>query len=383
MPRRGQRKPRPVVELDPDGMTAWMKRYLEWLRTKNYSERTVENRQSYLGFFIAWCEARSILRPQEVTKPILERYQRHLYHHRKPDGKPLSFRAQHSRLIPVRGYFKWLTRQHVLLSNPASELELPRLEHRLPKHVLTADEAERVLAQPDLREPLGVRDRALLEVLYSTGIRRMEVVGLSLYALDAERGTLLIRQGKGKKDRMVPIGERAIAWLEKYLYEVRPELVVGPDDGTLFLTNLGESFTPNRLTQLARNYVDAAEIGKRGACHLFRHTVATLMLEHGADIRYIQEMLGHADLSTTQIYTQVSIRKLKQVHDATHPGARLQRREHERAAREAAGPAADISPLAAVSGAELDAGDALETLHATLDTEARIEAAELDEGAPS
>jgi integrase/recombinase XerD len=381
MPRRGQRKPRPVVELDPDGMMAWMKRYLEWLRMKNYSERTVENRDSYLGFFISWCEARSLLRPQEVTKPILERYQRHLYHHRKPDGKPLSFRAQHSRLIPVRGYFKWLTRQNVLLSNPASELELPRLEHRLPKHVLTADEAERVLAQPDLREALGVRDRALLEVLYSTGIRRMEVVGLSLYALDAERGTLLIRQGKGKKDRMVPIGERAIAWLEKYLYEVRPELVVGLDDGTLFLTNLGESVTPNRLTQLVRNYVDAAEIGKRGACHLFRHTVATLMLEHGADIRYIQEMLGHVDLSTTQIYTQVSIRKLKQVHDATHPGARLQRRDREHAEREAADPAADISSLAASSsGAELDAGDALDTLHAMLDAEARIEAAELDEG---
>src|SRR5690349_9590926 len=98
---------------------------------------------------------------------------------------------------------------------------------------------------------------------------------------------------------MVPIGERAIAWLEKYLYQVRPELVVGPDEGTLFLTNLGESFTPNRLTQLVRNYVDAAELGKRGSCHLFRHTMATLMLEHGADIRYIQEMLGHVDLSTT------------------------------------------------------------------------------------
>jgi integrase/recombinase XerD len=371
MPRRGHKKPRPLLELDPEGLTAWMKRYLEWLRTKNYSERTVENRESYLGFFIAWSESRSILRPQEVTKPILESYQRHLYHHRKRDGKPLSFRAQHSRLVPVRAYFKWLTRQNVLLSNPASELELPRLEHRLPKHVLTVDEAERVLAQPDVREPLGVRDRVLLEVLYSTGIRRMEVVRLSLYALDAERGTLLIRQGKGRKDRMVPIGERAIRWLEKYLYEVRPALVVGADDGTLFLTNLGESFTPNRLTQLVRNYVDAADIGKRGACHLFRHTVATLMLEHGADIRYIQEMLGHADLSTTQIYTQVSIRKLKQVHDATHPGARLSRREHP--VRLAAEPAPDISPLAASSG------EALETLHAMLEAEARSEALELDD----
>jgi integrase/recombinase XerD len=380
MPRRGHKKQRPVVALDPEGLTAWMKRYLLWLRTKNYSERTVENREKYLGFLIAWCEARSVLRPQDVTKPILERYQRHLYHLRKADGKPLSFRAQHSRLIPVRGYFKWLTRQNVLLSNPASELELPRLEHRLPKHVLSVDEAERVLAQPDLREPLGVRDRAILETLYSTGIRRVEVIGLSLYALDAERGTLLIRQGKGKKDRMVPIGERAIRWLEKYLYEVRPELVVGPDEGTLFLTNVGESFTPNRLTQLVRHYIDAAELGKRGSCHLFRHTMATLMLEHGADIRYIQEMLGHVDLSTTQIYTQVSIRKLKQVHNATHPGARLQRREQ--AEREAAGARPDIPSLVASSGAQPAncGGDASDTLHAMLDAEARSEAALLDDG---
>ncbi len=118
---------------------------------------------------------------------------------------------------------------------------------------------------------------------------------------------------------MVPIGERAIAWVEKYRDDVRPELATGADDGTLFLTHLGEAFTPNRLTQLVREYVQAAEIGKSGSCHLFRHTMATLMLENGADIRYIQAILGHAELSTTQIYTQVSIRQLKAIHSATHP----------------------------------------------------------------
>jgi integrase/recombinase XerD len=155
--------------------------------------------------------------------------------------------------------------------------------------------------------------------LYSTGMRRMELIGLDLYDIDSERGTVMVRQGKGKKDRMVPIGERCVAWIDKYLSDVRPSLVVDVADRTLFLTNLGEAFTPNRLTQLVRNYVDAASIGKRGACHLFRHTMATLMLENGADIRFIQQMLGHADLSTTQIYTQVSIRQLKQIHTATHP----------------------------------------------------------------
>jgi integrase/recombinase XerD len=331
MPKKGARKPKPAVgdPSDADGLYAWMKRYLEALRVKNYSERTVENRESYLSFFIAWCEARSIARPQEVTKPILERYQRHLFHMRKDNGKPLSFRSQHSRLVPVRAYFKWLARQNVLLWNPASELELPRLERRLPKHVLTASEAELVLAQPDVREPMGVRDRAILEVLYSTGIRRMEVVHLSVYDLDAERGTLMVRQGKGKKDRMVPIGEPALAWLERYLNDVRPGLVVPPDDGTLFLTATGEELSPNRLTQLVREYVNQADTGKKGACHLFRHTMATLMLEGGADIRYIQEMLGHVELSTTQIYTQVSIRKLQAVHALTHPTAKLERRDRD------------------------------------------------------
>jgi integrase/recombinase XerD len=132
-----------------------------------------------------------------------------------------------------------------------------------------------------------------------------------------------VRQGKGKKDRMIPIGERAIRWIDRYVTEVRPGLVLEPDEVTLFLSNLGESFSPNRLTQMVREYVDAAQINKRGSCHLFRHTMATLMLENAADIRFIQQMLGHAELSTTQIYAHVSIRKLKEIHSATHP-ARLE-----------------------------------------------------------
>jgi integrase/recombinase XerD len=348
MPKKGARKPKVAVgdPNDPEGLYVWMKRFLEALRVKNYSPRTVENRESYLGFFIAWCEARSIGRPQEVTKPILERYQRHLFHLRKPDGKPLSFRAQYARLVPVRAYFKWLTRQNALLWNPASELELPRIERRLPRFVLSVVEAEQVLEQPNVNDAIGLRDRAIIEVLYSTGIRRMEVLNLSIYDLDTERGTLMVRQGKGKKDRMVPIGERAIAWLERYLGDARPGLVVPPDDGTLFLGATGEELSPNRLTQLVRGYVDAAELGKRGSCHLFRHTMATLMLENGADIRYIQEMLGHAELSTTQIYTQVSIRRLKQVHTLTHPGAKLGSRDDGDGVAEAAAVNADdVEPL--------------------------------------
>lgn len=232
----------------------------------------------------------------------------------------MSARTQHGRITPIRVWFKWLAKQNFILYNPASDLDLPRLDRRLPRHVLTVKEAETVLAVPDLDTATGLRGRAMLETLYSTGMRRMELLNLQVFDLDAERGTVMIRQGKGKKDRMVPIGERAIAWIEKYRDDVRPELATGADEGTLFLTHLGEAFTPNRLTQLVREYVQAAAIGKSGSCHLFRHTMATLMLENGADIRYIQAILGHAELSTTQVYTQASIRQLKAIHTATHPG---------------------------------------------------------------
>ena len=305
---------------DPQGLAAFVMRYLEWLKVHNYAQPTVQNRTMYLGYFVAWCQERGLRQPREITKPILERYQRSLYHQRKADGSALSFRSQHARLIPLRAWFKWLTRQNYLLYNPASELELPRSEHRLPQHVLTMSEVEQVMLQPNLDEPMGLRDRAMLETFYSTGMRRSELLHLGVFDIDRERGTVMIRQGKGKKDRMIPIGERAVKWIDRYQAEVRTDWVTGRDNHTLFLTNTGESFTPDRLTQIVRRYILAADIGKSGSCHLFRHTMATLMLENGADIRYIQAMLGHAELSTTQIYTQVSIRKLKEIHTATHPG---------------------------------------------------------------
>ncbi|MDJ0766609.1 MAG: site-specific tyrosine recombinase XerC [Myxococcota bacterium] len=309
---------------DPRSMGALAERFLEWLEVRNYSEQTVRNRRVYLGYFIEWCEARAIFRPNQVTRPILERYQRYLYFYRKKNGKPLTFRSQHSQLVPVRGFFRWLTRNNFILYNPASDLDLPRLERRLPKHVLTKREVEQILSQADVETLLGIRDRAILETLYSTGMRRMELVTLNVYDLDEERGTLMVRQGKNKKDRMIPIGDRAIAWLRKYLSEVRPQLCTPADDSALFLTRIGEPFSRQGLSRLVRAYVTQADIGKTGSCHLFRHTMATLMLENGADVRFIQQMLGHADLSTTQIYTQVSIRQLKQIHEATHP-ARLKR----------------------------------------------------------
>jgi integrase/recombinase XerD len=326
--------------------------YLNALRVKDYSEHTVRSRKMNIRVFLEWCAERGLTEPTEITRPVLERYQRHLFHYRKKNGEPLSFRSQSMRLVGLRVWFRWITRQNRILHNPASEIELPRLGHRLPKHVLTIQEAEQVLGQPSLADPLGLRDRAILEVLYSTGIRRMELVHLKLFDLDFERGTILIRQGKGKKDRFVPIGDRAAAWVQKYIREARPKLAMEPDHGTLFLSSGGEEISRDHLTSTVRMHVVHAKIGKTGSCHLFRHTMATLMLEGGADIRFIQQMLGHASLSTTEIYTHVSIRMLKQVHSTTHPAASLDKKNAPLLAHETA-PAA--VPLAEELFATLDA----------------------------
>jgi integrase/recombinase XerD len=231
----------------------------------------------------------------------------------------LSFSSQHARLVPLRVWFRWMTRQIHILHNPASEIDLPRLGRSLPKVILSAQEVEQIMTLCDVEEPIGLRDRALMEVLYSTGMRRLEIVRLKLYDLQLDRGLILVNQGKGSKDRYVPIGARAAAWLEKYMREGRPQLVSEPDDFTVFLTAQGEPFSRDHLTFVVRGRIEDAKLGKGGACHLFRHTMATLMHENGADIRHIQALLGHEDIRTTQIYTQVAIRALQQIHAATHP----------------------------------------------------------------
>ena len=304
---------------EPESIWAYLQRFTRWQQERNYSRYTWMHRETTLRAFAAWCAERGLTRPHEITKPILERWQRHLYLHRKPDGTPLSPRSQIASTQPLIAFFKWLARENHILFNPASELVLPRIGIRLPKHILTVGEAEKVLAVPKVTTAVGIRDRAILETLYSTGVRRLEIVGLRLYDVDGERGVILVREGKGKKDRMIPIGARALAWIDKYVSDVRPDFVSGADDGTLFLTVAGTPFSPAGLAEIPRDAIDKAAIGKRGACHIFRHTMATLMLENGADIRFIQAILGHADLSTTEIYTQVSIKQLKAVHTLTHP----------------------------------------------------------------
>lgn len=305
--------------VESSGLYPYLLRFLEWFVSRGYSPRTTDIRSDALRRFIRWADERGIQRPQEVTRPILERYRRFLYHYRKDNGEPLSFSTQQQRLIPLRAFFKWLTRENFILSNPASELELPRVHRKLPAHILSPEDIEATMAQTSLHGELGIRDRAILETLYSTGIRRSELINLKLYDLDLKNGALMVRQGKGQKDRYVPLGSRAIGWLKQYLDDIRPALVIEPDDGSVFLHEFGEPFSKNRLTDLVKKYLRTAGVAKPGAAHLFRHAMATHMLTNGADIRFIQAILGHAQLTTTEIYTHVSIGKLKEVHARTHP----------------------------------------------------------------
>jgi integrase/recombinase XerD len=304
---------------DPRSLEAYALAYKEQLHARGYATQSVEYKYASLIWFIDWCHERGIERIEQITRPVLQRYQRHLYYAISRSGKPLSIASQRNRLTAVRTWFKFLMRENLILYNPASELELPKPERRLPKHTLTAGEAEQVLSQPDLDTEAGLRDRALLEVLYSTGIRRQEVINLTGPDVNTGAGVLAIRQGKGKRDRFVPVGERALQWIEAYREAVRPQHALPSSPENLFLDETGKALDPHKVSRAVKKYVKQSGIDKVGSCHLFRHTMATLMLENGADLRFIQQMLGHSQVSTTEIYTHVAIHKLKEIHTATHP----------------------------------------------------------------
>jgi len=363
--RRRRVSAEPAV-LAHNALTRYQEAFHEWEGMVGYSPRTITAQRHAIGRFISWCDERGLDRPQDITRPILERYQRHVYHYRKHNGQPLAVSAQLGLVLPLQAWFKWLTKQNHILYNPAADLDLPTRPKALPKGLLTVAQVEEVINGCDVGKPEGVRMRAMIEVLYSTGIRRFELAGLKLFDVDVERGALMVRQGKGAKDRLVPVGDRACAWLDKYLREVRPELAASGDNYVLFLDDDGRGFEPGRLGDQVKRHLVAAGIVHPGSCHLFRVACATHMLENGADIRFIQSLLGHAKLDTTQIYTQVSLAKLKEVHSATHP-ARLHRAADTTASHQNGPGAANAAP------AGRSATDPAGALLAALQAQARLD----------
>lgn len=322
-PRAASRKA--LTRIDPLGIGRYLPAFIEYTAMIGCSEQTADKRDRVVSRFILWCDERDLMAPQEITKPILERYQRHLFYYRKhKTGEPLTFGTQVALLVPVKAFFKWLTQHNHILYNPASELNLPKVPQRLPRTVLSIEQIEQILNQPDTDTPQGLRDRAIMETLYSTGIRRMEAAQLKIYDVDDKRRVMLVREGKGKRDRYVPIGERALSWIARYQEQSRPQLAINNDDGTLFLNEFGEAYESGTLGYRVKKYMQQSGLKVTGSCHLFRHAMATHMLENGADVRFIQAMLGHVNLNTTEIYTHVAINKLTEIHTATHP-AKLER----------------------------------------------------------
>lgn len=225
-----------------------------------------------------------------------------------------------SRMISsLRKFYQWLVRQNIQKINPMLEIDSPKKEHRLPV-ALSVDEVTKLLDQPDVTKKLGIRDRALLETLYATGIRVSELINLKFSDLHEELKLLKVL-GKGSKERLIPISDVAISWIKSYQEKVRDPLLLksGKYTDTIFLNNRGGTLTRQAVWQIIKRYCQMAGIKKNVTPHTLRHTFATHLLENGADLRVVQEILGHSDISTTQIYTNLSQQHILQVYAKTHP----------------------------------------------------------------
>ena len=249
--------------------------------------------------------------PLEVEPRIFSGYLMHLA------SKGLTPSTIRRRFSALRGFYAYMMERGLISWDPTEDVDTPKTWKLLP-HVLDLSEVERLLESPPSQTPLGLRDRTMLEVLYATGVRVSELVGLRLMDVNLEEGLVRI-QGKGQKERVVPMGQEAIDWLKKYL-QIRSDM---DKKGSpyLFLTTRGGPMTRQRFWQLVKGYARAVGITKKISPHTLRHSFATHLLERGADLRAVQELLGHADLSTTQIYTHVARSHLSQVYKKSHPRA--------------------------------------------------------------
>jgi len=302
-----------------------------------YSERTVEHYLADVRFLLGWLEERGVAL-MNVRSADLEAYQAHLSALRKRDGRPYAVGSQQARLIAMKNFFRFLYRRGDLVHDPAAAVDLGRGEDRLPRVVLTEDEARRVVSLPREKTPVVLRDRAILETLYATGLRVSELTDLAVYDADTEERLLRVVMGKGRKDRNVPLTRAAARAIEEYLAKGREALAGGAashgaasrdtrrgrqgDARLLFLAEHGGRLHRGVVGKVVARWAKKAGIRKHVTCHTFRHSVATQLLRGGADIRHIQALLGHASLKATERYTRVEIGDLKRVVERAHPRGR-------------------------------------------------------------
>jgi integrase/recombinase XerD len=280
-----------------------------WLE-KGLSPHSRDAYRSDLELFHAWLQARGLDLPGAGREIILD----HLGWRLQGDYKA---RSTARFLSALRGFYRFLLRQGRIAEDPTLQVAMPQIGRPLPKSLSEAD-VEALLAAPDVAEPLGLRDRAMLEVLYACGLRVTELVSLTLEQVNLRQGVLRVF-GKGSKERLVPLGEEAIAWLQRYQQEARPLLLAGKPGDVLFPSLRGEQMTRQTFWHRIKLHAQVAGILKPLSPHTLRHAFATHLLNHGADLRVVQMLLGHSDLSTTQIYTHVARARLQELHARHHP----------------------------------------------------------------
>lgn len=297
-----------------------VREFLEWLRVKNFAAKTVGMRKDSLNVFVNWCSERGIEQVSQINEQIIGHYEKYLLHKKGRDDKAMSAANRYINLTAVSKFSWWLEKYDYVVRNPAHKIIYPHIVKKLPKHVPSHKQVEQILMQPDVDKPLELRDRVMMEVLYSTGLRKAELAALRVPDIDLTNNLVYVRRGKGGKARVVPLGERAKEWLEKYLLDVRPKLAQDEQLGMLFMGNFGKALNADTIATKIGSYVRQA--GQSGACHIFRHAMATGMLNGGADLRHIQEILGHQNINTTEIYTHTSLQRLQQVYERTHPASK-------------------------------------------------------------
>lgn len=280
---------------------------------KGSSPRTSEAYLRDVARFATFCKVKGADTPAEASARTLREY---VYSLKDMGLSPSSIRRNVSA---VRSYFRFMLSEGELVRDPSERLDTPKRWRSLPE-VLTVAEAEQLLSAPSLDEPLAFRDRAMLEIAYGAGLRVSEWIGMSVRDVLMEDHLVRVF-GKGSKERLVPIGRTAIGAVAIYIRELRPRLEKGKGKGILFLNSRGEPLSRMGAWKILRKYVELAGITKPVSPHTLRHSFATHLLEGGADLRAVQEMLGHADISTTQIYTHVDREYLRSVHRQFHPRA--------------------------------------------------------------
>jgi len=300
-------------------MQSLIEKYRMRLIVLNYAKRSIEGLCAYLNCFIAWLRQMGVDDITAVKKDTISNYQTYLFEEINHRGRPNTVCHQNKKLQAVKSFFTFLVENDYLVSDPTKTVPYAREPKRLPRSILASSEMRKLLHTPDTKTILGYRDRTILEVLYSSGIRKEEILNLLLTDVDYNDGFLRINAGKGNKDRVVPIGKIACRYLENYIKAVRPSLIRDPYNNYLFLSLRGNRLSKNMVWEIVKSCSHKAKIKKTVSPHTFRHTCATLMLRNNANIRHIQELLGHASLDSTQVYAQVSITDLKEVHSKCHP----------------------------------------------------------------